>query len=87
MSFSSNQVTIGTAATLILGPTNSDKAEITITTKTKDVFIGGSVVATGTGFNLQASQTITLKVGRNDSVYACVDSGTHTISYYLYQPN
>lgn len=87
MSFSVNQVTLGTAATLILAPTNSDKAEITITTKTKDVFIGGSAVAVGTGFNLQAGQSVTLKVGRNDSVYGCVDTGTHTISYYLYQPN
>ena len=87
MPFSVNQVTVGTAATLILTPSNSDKAEITIVTKGKDVWLGGSGVTIATGLNLQAGATVTLKIGRNDSLYGVTDSATHTISYYLYQPN
>lgn len=87
MPFSTNQVTIGTAATLIVGPTNSDKAEVTIVTKGKDVFLGGANVTLSNGVNLQSGQTITVKIGRNDSLYGCVDTSTHTVSYYLYQPN
>jgi hypothetical protein len=87
MPFSVNQVTVGTAATLILAPSNSDKAEITIVTKGKDVWLGGSDVTTATGLNLQAGATVTLKIGRNDSLYGVTDSMTHAISYYLYQPN
>ena len=87
MSITANQVTLGTAATLICAATKSDKAELTITTKTKDVWIGESDVTITNGLHLQAGQTITVKIGRNDDIYGVVDSSTHTVSYLLYQPN
>ena len=87
MSITCNQVTLGTAATLICAATNSDKAELTITTKTKDVWIGEDGVTINDGLHLQAGQTITVKIGRNDDIYGVTDSSTHTISYLLYIPN
>lgn len=87
MSISVAQVTVGTAATLIAAATNSDKAEITISTKGKDVYIGKSDVTITTGLQLQAGSYVTFKVGRGDAIYGVVDTSTHVISYVLYQPN
>lgn len=87
MSISVNQVTIGTAATLIVAATNSDKAEITISTKGKDVYIGKSDVSLTNGLQLQAGSYVTFKVGRGDALYGVVDTATHVISYVMYTPN
>jgi len=87
MSIVAGQVTLGTAATLIFEATNSDKCEITFQSKTKDVFIGESDVTTTNGYQLEAGNHVTLKIGRNDAIYGIVDSSTHTISYWVYVPN
>ena len=87
MSIVAGQATLGTAATLIYAATKSDKCEITFTSKTKDAYIGESNVTLSNGFQLQAGQTVTVKVGRDDAIYGVVDTGTHTIAYWVYVPN
>jgi hypothetical protein len=87
MPFSVGQVSVGTAATIILVPTNSDKAEITIGTKDKDVVLGGADVTMSTGYKLLSGTEVTLKLGRNDTLYGITDTSPHTISFFVYTPN
>jgi hypothetical protein len=87
MSISTNQVTIGTAATLIASATNSDKCEITFISTANDVYIGKSDVTISNGLHLRSYVPITLKVGRDDAIYGITNTGTHTLSFWLYQPN
>jgi hypothetical protein len=87
MSITTNQVAIGTAATLIASATNSDKCEITFLSTSNNVFIGESDVTTSNGLELRSHLPITLKVGRGDAIYGIATSGTHTLSFWLYQPN
>ena len=87
MSIVVGQVTIGTEATLIATATNSDKCEITFISTANDVYIGKSDVTVSSGFHLRSYVPITLKVGRGDTIYGITNSGTHTLSFWLYQPN
>jgi len=87
MSITANQVTIGTAATLICAATNSDKCEVTFISTSNDVYIGKSDVTISNGLHLRSYVPITLKVGRGDTIYGITNSGTHTLSFWLYQPN
>jgi hypothetical protein len=87
MSISVDQVTIGTAATLIATATNSDKCEVTFISTANDVYIGKSDVTISNGLHLRSYAPITLKVGRGDAIYGITNSGTHTLSFWLYQPN
>jgi hypothetical protein len=87
MSISVDQVTVGTAATLIATATNSDKCEVTFISTANDVYIGKSDVTVSNGLHLRSYVPITLKVGRGDTIYGITNSGTHTLSFWLYQPN
>jgi hypothetical protein len=87
MSITTNQVTLGTAATLIANATNSDKCEITFISTANDVYIGKSDVTISNGLHLRSYVPITLKVGRGDTIYGITNSVTHKLSFWLYQPN
>ena len=79
---STNQVSVGTNATLIIGAVkgNASRQSVTIyNTSGATVFVGASNVTTTTGHGIAAGQSLTLAV--TGAVYGVVVSSTSTVSY------
>jgi hypothetical protein len=79
---STNQVSVGTTATLIIAATkpNTSRQSVTIyNTSGATVFVGGSGVTTTTGHGIVAGGSLTLPV--SGPVYGVVASSTSTVSY------
>jgi hypothetical protein len=79
---STNQISVGTTATLIIAATkpNTSRQSVTIyNTSGATVFIGGSTVTTSTGHGIVAGGSLTLAV--SGAVYGIVVTSTSTVSY------
>jgi hypothetical protein len=79
---STNQVSVGTNATLIIAATkpNTSRQSVTIyNTSGATVFVGASTVTTGTGHGIAAGGSLTLNV--SGAVYGIVASSTSTVSF------
>ena len=76
---STGQVSVGTAATQIIGA-NTNRYEVVITNpSTVTVYVGGSGVSTTTGHAIPAGGSITLK--STAAIYGVVATATQTVTY------
>lgn len=75
-----NQVSVGTGATLIIAA-NASRAGVLVTNPSSSVsvYVGGSGVTTGNGQILSPSQSISIPTV--SAVYGIVASSTQTVSY------
>jgi hypothetical protein len=82
MAITTNQITVGTVATVVDGTYNSNfRLIIHNIDNTDAVYLGGPTVTTTTGLVLQKEQTIQLQMNPLESIYAVSAKAGHTISY------
>lgn len=79
---SSGKTTIGTAASLVDGTSNSSfRLVIQNNDNTDSVYIGGSAVGTATGLTLQKLETLDLLLPAGAELYAIATKAGHPISW------
>jgi len=82
MAITTNQLSVGTAATIVDGTYNSNFTLIIHNIDNTDaVYLGGPEVTVANGLVLQKEETIQLQMGPLDSIYAVSAEAGHTISY------
>jgi hypothetical protein len=82
MAITTNQLTVGTVATIVDGTYNSNfRLTIHNIDNTDAVYLGGPDVTIANGLVLQKEQTIQLEMAPLDSIYAVATKNGHTISY------
>lgn len=70
------RVTVGTTPTLITR-TSSDLGPVLIKNAgTVSLYLGGPAVTTATGYELGASETVSISLAANEEVYGVVGTGT-----------
>lgn len=81
MAFTSDQVSVGTTATLISATAGVDSDCLIKlgSAAGADVYLGGPGVTTSNGFPLSAGETIPTADLRYDDLYGIVASGTETV--------
>lgn len=80
-SIATNQVTVTTAATLIVAARAGRQSVVILNEGTTDVRIGGSGVTTATGALLTGVKGAGLVIDSAAAVYGIVASGTQVVSY------
>jgi hypothetical protein len=82
MAITTNQLTVGTVATIVDGTYNSNfRLIIHNIDNTDEVYLGGSDVTIANGLVLQKEETIQLMMNPLESIYAVSTKAGHTISY------
>jgi hypothetical protein len=82
MAITTNQLTVGTVATIVDGTYNSNfRLIIHNIDNTDEVYLGGSDVTIANGLVLQKEETIQLMMNPLESIYAVSSKPGHTISY------
>lgn len=79
---SSGRNTIGTAATLVDGTSNSSyRLIVQNDDNTNTLYLGGSTVGTATGLSLQKLETLDLLLSAGSELYAVSTKTGHSISW------
>jgi len=82
MAITTNQLTVGTVATIVDGTYNSNfRLIIHNIDNTNDIYLGGSNVTIANGLVLRKEETIQLMMNPLESIYAVSAKAGHTISY------
>jgi hypothetical protein len=82
MAITTNQLTVGTVATIVDGTYNSNfRLIIHNIDNTYDIYLGGPDVTIANGLVLRKEETIQLMMNPLESIYAVSDKAAHTISY------
>ena len=82
MAITTNQLTVGTVASIVDGTYNSNfRLIIHNIDNTDAVYIGGPNVTIANGLVLQKEETIQLQMNPLESIYAVSAKAGHTISY------
>ena len=86
MPFTGAQVAVGTSATSVLAPSTlggapgssikGPKSSVITNQGSASVFLGGSTVTTGNGYELKAGLSITVDISGGDTLYGVCASGT-----------
>jgi len=79
MGLLSQSVTIGTAATLIVGETQSPKTVIISGASVQNVYIGNGSVTTSNGTQADHISGVPIRLNQTDVMYGVVATGTHVI--------
>lgn len=86
MTFTSREVTVGTAATPIGTATPKNIHELTLGNDyNKTIYVGGSAVAVGNGYAIPKTYHVTLKIANGDVLYAISDVDGADLHIYDFQ--
>lgn len=81
MTLSTQQITVGTAVTLIAGPDEMAQRIIVHNDESsQQIFIGDSAVSTTTGLHIDGKEEQTFVLNPGEALYAVVSTGTNKVS-------
>jgi hypothetical protein len=83
MSLTTNQVSVGTAATVIYAPSTANPVHLHIhnVDNTDAVYLGGSDVTTSNGLVLQKLDDLEIILRPGNQIYAVSNKAGHIVSY------
>lgn len=82
MAVQAAQVSVGTTETELTGTQTDATAGQSLVVRnrgTADVFVGGTGVATSTGFKLAAGDSVSLELGQGEKLYGIVAAGSESV--------
>lgn len=86
MTFTAQEISIGTAATPIGTATAKNTHEITLGNDyNKVIYVGGADVASGGGYSIPKNVPVTLKIANGDILYAITNTGTSDLHVFDFQ--
>ena len=75
---STNQISVGTTATLIVTANRADQL-VYLHSSNGTLYLGNSAVTASTGYKMDNGDKLTMQLSDNEALYAITSSGTSTL--------